>query len=262
VSVPSDKATGKSGSGASPLGRRVRAARDRMRWSREALAYRSGLSWSAIEQIESGRRRNARPETLEALSRALCVTIDYLVHGGSPPTMLNHQVLVYRDDDSFLAATGPFLAEGAERSEPMLAVTTARNIEVLREHLGKSEHQVEFVEAQNWYSTPLSALNAYRAFVDDERAQISTWARVVGEPVWARRSDEEVRVWNQYESLLNLALGSRPMTVLCPYDERSVDPVIVTTALLTHPSIAEGCDIADNPKYRDPGAFVLGSEEA
>lgn len=87
-------------------------------------------------------------------------------------------------------------------------------------------------------------------------------ARVVGEPVWARRSDEEVRVWNQYESLLNLAFGSRPMTVLCPYDERSVDPAIVTTALLTHPSIAEGSDIADNPKYRDPGAFVLGSEEA
>jgi transcriptional regulator with XRE-family HTH domain len=227
-------------------------------WSREALAYRAGLSWSAIEQIESGRRRNARGDTLEALSRALGVTIDYLVHGGASPVMLNHQVLVYQDDDSFLASAGPFLAEGVEQAESLLAVTTARNIEILRGHLGQDASRVEFVEADTWYSAPDSALTAYRGFLDSEPAQSSTWTRIVGEPVWAGRSQDEVRVWNQYESLLNLTFGSRPVTVLCPYDERSVDPAIVTTALMTHPRIAEGRENVDNPSYRDPGDFVLG----
>jgi transcriptional regulator with XRE-family HTH domain len=262
VSVRSGKTGGERRSDPSHLASRVRAARERLGWSREALAYRAGLSWSAIEQIESGRRRNARPDTLEALSRALSVTIDYLVHGGEPPTMLSHQVLVYRDDDSFLAAAGPFLAEGAERSEALLAVTTARNIEVLREWLGKGAGQVAFVEAETWYSSPVSAMSAYRAFLADERAQSSPWARIVGEPVWAGRSQEEIRVWNQYEALVNVAFGQMPVTVLCPYDERSVDPEIVSTARLTHPRILEGDVLEDNPSYQDPGEFVLAPTEA
>jgi transcriptional regulator with XRE-family HTH domain len=262
VSERSGKTGGERRSDVSHLGSRVRAARERLGWSREALAYRSGLSWSAIEQIESGRRRNARPDTLEALSRALVVTIDYLVHGGPPPTMLNHQVLVYRDDDGFLAATGPFLADGAARSEALLAVTTARNIEILREWLGKGARQVAFVEAETWYRAPASALNAFRAFLDERQAQSSPWARILGEPIWAGRSQEEIRVWNQYESLVNLAFGPMPVTVLCLYDERSVDPEIVTTARMTHPRILEGRTLADNPSYQDPGEFVLGPKEA
>jgi transcriptional regulator with XRE-family HTH domain len=262
VSVRSDKTDGERRSDASHLGSRVRAARERLGWSREALAYQAGLSWSAIEQIESGRRRNARPDTLEALSRVLSVTIDYLVHGGQPPTMLNHQVLVYGDDDGFLAATGPFLAEGAARSEALLAVTTARNIEILRGWLGKGADRVSFVEAETWYSTPVSAMNAYRAFLDEGQAQSSRWARIVGEPVWAGRSHEEIRVWSQYESLVNLAFAPVPVSVLCPYDERSVDPDIVATARLTHPRILEGGAVADNPSYQDPGVFVLAPKQS
>jgi hypothetical protein len=174
--------------------------------------------------------------------------------------MLNHQVLLYGDDDSFLAATVPFLAEGAARSEAVLAVTTARNIEVLREWLGGAADRVSFAEAEPWYSSPVSALHSYRAFLD-EQAQSAPWARIVGEPVWAGRSQEEIRVWNQYESLVNLAFGSMPVSVLCPYDERSVDPDIVSTARLTHPRILEGDAVADNPAYQDPGEFVLGAKE-
>jgi transcriptional regulator with XRE-family HTH domain len=262
LSARSGKTGGERRSGASHLGSQVRSARERLGWSREALAYRAGLSWSAIEQIESGRRRNARPDTLEALSRALGVTIDYLVHGGPSPTMLNHQVLVYRDDDSFLAAAGAFLAEGAARSEALLAVTTAHNLEVLREWLGKGAQQVTFAEAETWYSSPATAMNAYRAFLDERQAQSAPWARIVGEPVWAGRSQEEIRVWNQYESLVNLAFGAMPVTALCPYDERSVDPEIVATARLTHPRMREGTAVAENPSYQDPGEFVLAPKQA
>jgi hypothetical protein len=51
-----------------------------------------------------------------------------------------------------------------------------------------------------------------------------------------------------------------PVSVLCPYDERSVDPTIVSTARLTHPRILEGDVLEDNPSYRDPGEFVLAPE--
>jgi transcriptional regulator with XRE-family HTH domain len=228
-------------------------------WSREALAYRSGLSWSAIEQIESGRRRNPRPDTLTALSRALGVTIDYLVNSGCTSTMLAHQVFVYRDDATFLDSTVPYLVDGIERSEAVLAVMSPNNTEIVREQLGKSADRIQFVATEPWYSTPVHAMNAYRTFMDDKVAQGSSWTRIVAEAAWAGRAEEEIRVWNHYESLVNMAFNTLPVTVRCLYDERSVDPAMVTTARLTHPQIVEGSEVVENPMYRDPGEFVLGA---
>src|ERR1700761_4783343 len=65
----------------SGIGSRLRAARERLGLSREALAFHAGISWSAIAQVESGRRSQLRPSTLLALATALGLTIDYLVSG-------------------------------------------------------------------------------------------------------------------------------------------------------------------------------------
>lgn len=242
----------------SSLGGRVRSARDRLGWTRETLAHHCALSWSAIEQIESGRRRNTRPDTLRALSEALGVTIDYLVSGQRPSAMLSHQVLVYGDDDGFVNAAAPYLSEGMERAEALLVTTTAKKIGLLKDELGDSADQVEFFAAETWYASPVSAMNAYRLFLDDQVAEGAPWVRVVGDPEWPGRSEEDVRAWNQYESLVNLTFSPSPVTLLCTYDERTVHPSIVTAAQLTHPQIVEGGEVSDNPLYRDPSEFFLG----
>ena len=244
--------------GEDALGARVRAARERLGWTREALAFHSGMSWSAIAQVESGRRRNVRPTTLAALARPLGVTIDYLAVGTLSRPMLGHSTLPYRTDDQFRTTIGPFLAEGVELSEAVLAVTTAAKIELLREQLGKAARSVEFVEARDWYSTPLAALAAYRSFCETKLEQGAAWVRIVGEPVWAGRSDAHVRLWTLYESLLNYAFAGFPLTLVCPYDERSVDAEIVRQAHLTHPHTIGGDGVvSSNAGYTDPGQFAL-----
>jgi hypothetical protein len=60
---------------------------------------------------------------------------------------------------------------------------------------------------------------------------------------------------------VNLAFGPSPVTLLCTYDERTVNPAIVTAARLTHPWIAEGGEVAENPMYQDPGQFVLDGRD-
>jgi transcriptional regulator with XRE-family HTH domain len=244
--------------GAGGIGVRVKAARERLGWSREALAFHAAVSWSAIAQVETGRRTNLRPTTLAALSRALGVTIDYLVDGGlARPAMFQHSAFRYRTDEQFRTIIGPFLAEGIERSEAMLAVTTAANIEVLRDDLGKDAGGVEFVDASAWYSSPVAALQAYKSFSEAKLNSGSHWVRVVGEPVWAGRTDAEVRLWTRYESLLNLVFSGSPMSVVCPYDERSVAPEIVTQAHLTHPHVVDAGGISQSPDYTDPERFAL-----
>jgi transcriptional regulator with XRE-family HTH domain len=240
------------------VGARVRAGRERVGWTREALAFHSGVSWSAIAQVESGRRRNLRPSTLAALSRALGVSIDYLVDGTpSHSTMLEHSVFQYHTDDRFVTSMGSFLTEGIERSEALIAVTTTTNIELLGEHLGKNARTVEFVDASGWYSTPIAALEAYRSFTDAKIKRGAAWVRILGEPIWAGRSDDDVRLWTRYESLFNLVFSAYPLTVVCPYDERSVGPEIVREAQLTHPHTVGDDGIAKSPAYADPSRFAL-----
>jgi hypothetical protein len=172
--------------------------------------------------------------------------------------MLQHQVLVYEDDDGFVDAAGPFLQEGMERSEALLVISTASNNGMLKQKLGKSAAQVGFVEAETWYLSPVSAMNAYRKFLDEKLEQGAAWARIVGDPGWPGRSDDEIRLWNQYESLVNMAFSPSPLTVLCTYDERTVNAEIVAAARLTHPWVVEGRELIENPMYQDPGEFVFG----
>jgi transcriptional regulator with XRE-family HTH domain len=240
------------------IGARVRAARKRVGWTREALAFHSGVSWSAIAQVESGRRRNLRPSTLAALARALALSIDYLVDGTpSRSALLQHSAFQYRADDRFRTSMGSFLAEGIERSEALLAVTTPSNIELLAEGLGKDARNVEFVDASGWYSTPVAALEAYRSFADAKLERGAPWVRILGEPIWAGRSDSDVRLWTRYESLFNLVLSAYPLTVVCPYDERTVAPEIVRQAHLTHPHMVGDDGLAKSPVYADPNRFAL-----
>ncbi|MEY2442254.1 MAG: hypothetical protein QOJ46_1680 [bacterium] len=240
------------------IGVRVRAARERRGWSREALAFHAEVSWSAVAQVETGRRTNLRPSTLSALSRALGVSIDYLVDGAlSRPTMLDHSAFCYRSDEQFQIIAGPFLAEGVERSEATLAVTSATNIELLRDYLGSEARGVEFVDASTWYSTPVAALQAYKSFADAKVKAGAHWVRLVGQPAWTERSDVQVRVWTRYESLMNLVFSAAPLTALCAYDERSVAPEIVAQAHLTHPHTLGDAGTSQNPGYADPEQFAL-----
>ncbi len=242
------------------IGARVRAARERLGWSREALAFHASISWSAIAQVESGRRTKLRPGTLAALSRPLGVSIDYLVGGRQPPPMLNHSVFPYRTDDQFQARMGSFLAEGIERSEAILVVTTLHNVELLRDYLGADARSVEFVDPSGPYSTPSAALDAFKGFCHSRLEAGAAWVRILGEPSWAQRSDSEVGLWTRYESLFNLVFASSPVSVVCPYDERSVPPEILRQAHLTHPHILGDQGILSSPDYADPGLFALESQ--
>jgi transcriptional regulator with XRE-family HTH domain len=243
----------------SRVGATLRAARERAGWSREALAYHSGLSWAAIAQIESGRRQEVRLSSLLALADALGVSVDYLAGGAATvsPKLLEHRVLFYRGDDEYLASTVPFLADGIRRGDAVLAVTTRRQIRLLRDALGADAARVEFVDSTKWYRTPAGALRDYRTFVQERFAAGAPWIRIIGEPVWAGRSRAEIAEWTRYESMINLALASSPATIMCPYDARSVPDAVLARARETHPEAAVAGDATANPAYRAPEDFLL-----
>ena len=145
----------------------LRSARERKGWTREALAYHSGLSWAAIAQIESGRRQQVRVSSLVALASALGVSVDYLVGSDATisPQLLGHRVLTYGSEDEYLASALPFLLEGIARSEGVLCVPTRWQRDLLHSALGDDAQRVEFLDSSEWYGSLRNAAGGYLTFV-------------------------------------------------------------------------------------------------
>lgn len=243
----------------SRLGALVKSARGRLGWSREALAYHSGLSWAAITQIESGRRQEVRVSSLVALAIALGVSVDYLVGGAATgsPVLLNHRVLSYGSDDAYLAAAVPYLLEGLERDDCVMAVTTSVHVGVLRDALGSNATHVEFRDASEWYASLLGAASGYRTFVDERIERGAPWIRIIGEPVWGGWSDDETAEWFRYEALINLSFASSPATIVCTYDTRAMSESALDSAHRMHPQVVSDGDVTASATYQDPEDYLL-----
>ncbi len=241
------------------LGASVKSARERLGWSREALAYHSGLSWAAITQIESGRRQEVRVSSLVALASALGVSVDYLIGGAATasPALLNHRLLSYGSDDAYLAATVPFLLEGLERDDCVMAVTTSVHIGVLRDALGSNATHVVFQDASEWYVSLLGAASGYRTFMNERFKHGASWMRIIGEPVWGGWSDDETTEWFRYEAMINLSFASAPATIVCTYDTRAMSEAVLDSAHRTHPQVASAGDVTASATYQEPENYLL-----
>ena len=241
----------------SRVGASLRSARARAGWSREVLAARAGVSGAAVAQIEAGRRQEVRLSTLLALADALGITADYLVgsEATAAPRLLAHRILVYVSDDDFLESATPFLVDGMAHGDCLIVIAQARLLGALRDALGDDASSVEFHDSSEWYRSPPETLRRYRDVVRERYQRGAPWIRVIGEPVWAGRSEVEITEWTRYESMINLVLASAPATVVCPYDARSVAPAILADAQRTHPEVAR--TPGPNPAYREPEEFLV-----
>ena len=239
----------------------MRAARVRAGWSRETLAHHSGVSWSAIAQIESGRRKDVRLSSLAALAEALGVSVDYLIGSNATlcPQLLKHRVLVYESDEDFLETTVPFLGEGIELDQSLLAVATSGQADLLRHALGDRARQVDFADATDWYDSPNGALTRYRYYFGEKLDAGATWIRVVGQPDWKCPTDAETTAWIRYESMVNLICAPWPVTFTCAYDVRTLPAKLISDARRTHPELVDGVDTTLSPGYASPEDFLIES---
>jgi anti-sigma regulatory factor (Ser/Thr protein kinase) len=178
---------------------------------------------------------------------------------------LIHKSLLYETEEEFLSGTLPFVLQGLEKEEPILAVTSHPNIQLLRGELGRDADKVEFVDASGWHQRPAIILGAYHRYAT-EHINDSKSVRVIGEPACLCQSKAQLRQWQCYESILNLALKPLEAHIVCPYDTRVVHPSIVEAVHLTHPHYLSADQVQDSPRYEDPSLFIQrvtaeGSEE-
>ena len=165
---------------------------------------------------------------------------------------LEHDALFYASDDEYVAGVLGFVREGLERDEPVLVSVPEWNLALLRDGLTPQEApRVRLRDMTVAGRNPGRIIgNVLTAFVREHPA---TRVRIVGEPIWAGRTDEEYPACAEHEALINVALGQLPAYIQCPYDTSTLPTSVLTDATRTHPTLAAGPERWTSPAYTDPG---------
>ncbi len=167
---------------------------------------------------------------------------------------LVHDAFVYSSKDEFLAGTLPFLEEGIEGGEPILAAPTHANARLLRERLGERATAVDWAEDSESHRT-VERLAIFLDYIGSHVESGATQVRLLGEPCWPADGGPGVDEWKRYESFLNMALARHPVWLVCPYDGSSLAPDIIEDACCTHPNMGYGKSRAASHEYVDPAEF-------
>ncbi|MFB4306395.1 anti-sigma factor RsbA family regulatory protein [Actinomadura sp. GTD37] len=162
-------------------------------------------------------------------------------------------MLPYDRVDDFLGGAVPFLRDGVDAGDRVLAVCGPAREALLRDALGGAAGAVRFTDAAAWYGHPSRTLADCLADAD-ECVRQGRRLRLLGEPAWASRSPLEVVEWQRAEALLNVAFRGTGAAVLCSY-ATSLPAAVVAAGRKTHPETVRGTRAVANPGFVDPWTF-------
>jgi anti-sigma regulatory factor (Ser/Thr protein kinase) len=175
---------------------------------------------------------------------------------------LRHASFVYRTPGEFLTAIQGFAQAGINADEPTCVAATRPNVDLLREQLPELGRHVTYADMSVVGLNPGRILSGMHLFAEQHPGAA---LRYVQEPLWPAQSAEQQNEAIRHEALLNLALTSYTMMVLCPYDFRLVAQTLAS-ADRTHPDLASGGSWQHNLGYADdpviPAEFDLPLQPA
>ncbi|MFB7719611.1 anti-sigma factor RsbA family regulatory protein [Nocardia sp. NPDC056100] len=164
-----------------------------------------------------------------------------------------HPALFYRDADEYLSGTLAFIYEGLVRDEPVAVAVPTANLELIRAALGASADAVRLMDMTVEGRNPGRIIpGVLRAFTDTHPGKR---VRIVGEPVWADRSESEYPACAQHEALINTAFAGREVSILCPYNMTELPAHMVADAHATHPILIDHSGRNHSGAY-DPDSIV------
>lgn len=163
-----------------------------------------------------------------------------------------HLALFYRGIAGFLDGTLPFIREGLDRGERVVAAVPGEHLRPLRERLGADADSVDLLDMAAVGRNPATIISTWRDLLRAaERDGVGI--RGIGEPIWRGRTGEELVECHRHEALLNVAFeDSGEWPLLCPYDVAALDAATVAEARRTHPVLLEDGLRTESRHYQDP----------
>jgi len=164
---------------------------------------------------------------------------------------LMHVALPYDSDERFLEAVMPFLRDGVDGGDAILAATSPSKLALLRAELGS---KVRLIDSADWYDHPARIVSNVLHHLEDE-AGAGRRLRLLSEPLWLGRTPLEILEWQRVEALVNVVFADTDALIMCPYDVNVLPLAILEGARRTHPTSMHGRFQRANPAYQDPEEF-------
>lgn len=158
----------------------------------------------------------------------------------------DHAAFFYDSEREYIDWVAPFIAEGLERAQPVLAAVPGDRLASLRTALGAAAADVTMADIMEFGRNPGRILAVQLGFVHRHPGQ---HMRIIAEPLWAGRSVFEHAACMQHEALANIAFAGLNVTGLCPYDASSLSESVLADVRLTHPQIWRGGSRNHSPDY-------------
>jgi anti-sigma regulatory factor (Ser/Thr protein kinase) len=167
-----------------------------------------------------------------------------------------HQALIYGSDQELLDVALPFVEDALAEEEPALVAVQERHLDNLRGALNGTPPGLTLFSAEQWYDTSARSRDKFARWVNDHLDGSGTRrTRVIGEPPWAIGHEAQIRDWARYESVVNVAFESMPVSFICSYDAGALPDDVIGHARSTHPEIVDSDGIAQSAVYEDPIEF-------
>jgi anti-sigma regulatory factor (Ser/Thr protein kinase) len=145
-----------------------------------------------------------------------------------------HEAVLYQDLREYRSAVVPFVQEGLASSQPVLVVVPGAADQIVRASLNGQAADVTFADMALVGRNPGRIVSAIWEFM---MRHAGRRVRIVGEPIWPGRSAAEITEAMTSEAMLNLALASSEVAMLCPYDVSRLAPGVADCVGLTHPMV-------------------------
>ena len=157
----------------------------------------------------------------------------------SPATAgtFRHVGFFYRTAKEYATTVAAFLGDGVAAGEPTFVAVPEGQLSLVADALGADARRVEFADMTEMGRNPGRIIPRVQAFVDLHAGQ---HVRYVGEPIWASRSQAELREATRHEALINLAFAGADAEILCPYDTTRLGQAVIAEARQTHPLLLSG----------------------
>ena len=174
-----------------------------------------------------------------------------------PEAPFHHVALLYDDDNSYLAATVPFIRGGLDNDEPVLVAVPQSCLELLRSEFDDADGDLlQLAPMEEMGRNPARIISAWGDFVRSRGGEGRS-AVGIGEPIWRGRSAEEIVECERHEALINLAFADcAGFTLLCPYDTTALDGETIDEAFRNHPHIASDGSLTSSSTFDPVSARV------
>jgi anti-sigma regulatory factor (Ser/Thr protein kinase) len=159
---------------------------------------------------------------------------------------VRHHALFYRSEQHYIDSIAPYIVDGLANDEPVLVAVPKYNLAMLHDALGTDAAEVTLVDITEVGRNPGRMIALFGNFVAKYPGRR---VRLVGECVWAGRSQLEYPACVRLEALCNLAFDGHEVTGLCPYNAAQLDARTLADARTTHPLLLQDGESVDSDDY-------------